>query len=210
MLLGAGVLWLVMGVLIILVTGGISGFLPSDPSVPTIGFSDAGDGRVAIEVGPESFAQAEGIEIRTGSEAQDGRLLWKIKRTGASSKDATGRVVVGEVPDGFAETDALEGSLPTLWHAEVDNRCYFGSDTVPKSVTADAVTLSSGERITSASFRSNDRGFSSCDTSTMAGRVAALAGLASVALGGVLLIAAWWDWRRGLPSLRAPGPDDAA
>lgn len=201
----AGLAWLALGIVLLLVIGGATGFLPDDPIVPEIGFVDAGDGRVAIEIGPRSFAQAEGIEIRSGSEPRDGRLLWHVTRSGSAAPGTDGRVVIGRVPDGFEEVEALEGDLPTLWHAEVDNRCYFGSNTVPDELSADLVTLESGEQLTADGFRDGDTGFSDCDTNSLGSRFAALAGLVSIGIGGVLVIVCWWDLRRGLPTaLSAP------
>lgn len=197
-LLIAGVVWLALGIVLLVVIGGATGFIPDDPVVPRIGFVDAGDGRTAIVVGATSFAQTEGIEIRSGSDARDGRILWHVTRSGDSATDA-GRIVIGEVPDGFDEVEPFEADLPTLWHAEVDNRCYFASNTAPKALATDVVTLESGERVTPAGFEDGDTGFSSCDTNSLGGRLAAFAGLISIAIGGVLVLVAWWDRRRGLP-----------
>lgn len=203
-LLIGGLAWIALGVFLLVVVGGATGFIPDDPIVPQMGFVDAGGGRVAVEIGPRAFAAAEGIEVRSGNQARNGRMLWQAKRTARSTDgvatDATdGRVVIGEVPTGFEQVDALVGALPKLWHVEVDNRCYFGSSVAPDTLTTDLVTLSSGERVTAAGFRANDRGFTSCDTNSLGGRLAAFAGVVSIALGGVLLIALWWDLRRGLP-----------
>lgn len=202
-LLIGGVVWLALGIVLLVVIGGATGFIPDDPVVPRIGFIDAGDGRTAIVVGATSFAQTEGIEIRSGSDARDGRILWHVTRSDGSATDADadadGRIVIGEVPDGFDEVEPLEADLPTLWHAEVDNRCYFASNTAPRALATDLVTLESGERVTPAGFQDGDTGFSSCDTNSLGGRLAAFAGLISIAIGGVLVLVAWWDRRRGLP-----------
>ena len=199
-LLIAGVVWLALGIVLLVVIGGATGFIPDDPVVPRIGFIDAGDGRTAIVVGATSFAQTEGIEIRSGSDARDGRILWHVTRSGDSATDAdAGRIVIGEVPDGFDEVEPFEADLPTLWHAEVDNRCYFASNTAPRALATDLVTLESGERVTPAGFQDGDTGFSSCDTNSLGGRLAAFAGLISIAIGGVLVLVVWWDRRRGLP-----------
>ncbi|HOT81359.1 MAG TPA: hypothetical protein PKY13_15295, partial [Microthrixaceae bacterium] len=56
-LLIAGVVWLALGIVLLVVIGGATGFIPDDPVVPRIGFIDAGDGRTAIVVGATSFAQ---------------------------------------------------------------------------------------------------------------------------------------------------------
>ena len=199
-LLVAAAVWIGLGVILLVVVGGATGFIPDDPTVPQLGFVDAGDGRVAVEVGPTSLAQSEGIEVRSGSEPRNGRMLWRIKRTARASGTPDGRIVVGTVPPGFDEVTRLAGSLPRLWHVEVDNRCYFASAVVPTGLRTDAVTLSSGERVTPAGFRAADTGFSDCDTNSLGGRVAAFAGLVSIAVGGVLVLAFWWDLRRGLPA----------
>lgn len=199
----AGVVWLAFGVILLVVIGGATGFIPDDPTVPQVGFVDAGEGRVAIEIGPRSFADAEGIDVRTGSGSQsgDGRLLWGVERTGAAAGASDGRVVIGDLPDGFREVEAFDGTLPASWHVEVDNECFYGTNPVPTAaLDPELVTLTSGERVTPSSFRDGDVGFSSCDTSSLGGRLAAFVGLISIAIGGVLLIAAWWDLRRGLPS----------
>lgn len=195
-LLVAAVAWIAVGVILLVVVGGATGFIPDDPIVPEIGFVDAGDGRVALEIGPRSFAAAKGIEVRSGSAAGDGRMLWRVTR-GSGSGSGDGRVVVGETPDGFEEAEPLEADLPRLWHAEVDNRCYYGSSVVPDRLSADTVTLSSGEQVTVAGFRDGDRGFSSCDTNSLGSRLAAFAGLLAIAVGGVLVMITWWDLRRG-------------
>ena len=199
-LLVGGPVLMVVGVVLIVVSGGA--FIPGDPAVPDVAFSDAGGGRLAVEIGPRSFPATEGIEVRTGSEALNGRLLWKVARTSSSAQGEAATVVVGEVPDGFEETQALEADLPPLWHAEVDNRCYFGMGVAPREAVPEGKVVSTDPTVirTRAAFRADDRGFSSCDDSTFADRAPAFFGLLLLGIGGVLLCLAWWDWRRGLPT----------
>ncbi|HNI35143.1 MAG TPA: hypothetical protein PLV93_07065 [Microthrixaceae bacterium] len=194
--------WIGLGVVLLVVIGGASGFLPADPTVPTVGFASNADGTHLVVIGPESWPEVEGIEIRSGNQPLEGRLLWAAKRTGprpAPSPNESTTVEIGIPPPGFDETHALGGDLPRLWHAEVDNRCFYGSAVAPDSTTTDSVTLEDGQRVTAGGFAAADRGFSACDESTFGGRLAALLGILSIGIGGVLLIVTWWDWRRGLP-----------
>jgi len=207
-LLVAAVVWVGLGVALVSLAGGAGGFSPDDPTVPRIGFVGLADGKVGLVIGPESFAAAQAVEVRTGSQAQSGRMLWRVERQRAEDAPdgpVDGVIVVGEAPDGFDETDPFVADLPTTWHAEIDNRCFLGSAVAPDgastgSLATDVVTMADGERITPDSFRAADQGFSECGSSSLGERAAAYIGLISIAIGGVLLVGCWWDWRRGLPA----------
>lgn len=200
LLVAAGVVWIALGAGVLAIVGGAGNFLPSDPAVPTIGFVDAGSRAgepqtIALEIGPESFAGAEGIELRSGTATREGELLWRVGRTGPSAGTTTGRVVIGEVPDGFEETEALDDPLPSSWHAEVYNRCYVGRGEPPAALAADTVSFEDGSRVTIDAFRAGDIGFSECDDSTVADRAAPFLGLVSIGIGGVLLMISFASWR---------------
>lgn len=207
-LLAAGVVWLSLGVLLITVTGGVSGFFPGDPTVPTIGFAlvaeSDGPAGPAIVISRTALARTKGIEIRSGSQAKSGRLLWGAKRTTAagaadSGDPNSGFVVIGLPPPGFRSTKVLDGDLPATWHAEVDNGCYFASAVAPKSLDNSTVTLENGDRVTAASILDDTAGYSDCNDGTLASRAGVFVGILAAGIGGVLLILAYLAARRKLP-----------
>ena len=190
-----GVVLILLGVGLIVpavLDRGICMFVPCDPATGRLGFTALDDGTVGIELGDTTAAQVQLIEVVAGvrPDNNEGQVLWRVERSGTASGEVERPIVPGVVPGGFVETVPLEGPLPAKYSVTVTNGCYGGPDELPdSSLDLGVVTYPSGATESVESFRSDDLGFSECESDvTPASRRLAMAGLVSGFVGALVVL----------------------
>ncbi len=195
--------WLyVLGVLLILLgvgltvpmvlDRGICMFVPCDPAVGSVGFTRNQDGTVGVELGDTTAEQAEVVEVVAGDspDRQDRQVLWRIERGEPGTDRIERPIVPGVAPPGFVETVPLQVPLPARYSVEVTNGCFGGLEELPDTpLEPGVVTYTSGVTESLERFRSDDLGFSDCESdAAAANRRRAMVGLVCGFVGALIVL----------------------